>query len=333
MAIEHTEAEIAEANKIGQATGMGEPDLNAPGEAEEATLEEKQPNPKPTEPKPKADDNDLPEEDKSKKDDVEGDESDDEENSEEANRHSRTDKAPARTVPYDLLKAERTKTKNIQAQVEALARTVEELRNGKLTAKEEEQIDEIEATAEQLSEGTDADPAFVAKILREAVKLTEKKYGNNVPKEVQDRLKVLDEIEKREKQSAEASHFEQEFQVVASDLKKQYPNATDTELAQAKALLDQLAHSKEFHKYELDYVIYKNKSKFDTILKVAPKAKGGEAGKVLGPQQEYDQNDGDEEHIPDIEDMTPELMKAREAKSMSGRESSPKDYRIQHPIR
>ncbi len=90
--------------------------------------------------------------------------------------------------------------------------------------------------------------------------------------------------------------------------------------------MDELSHKKEYHKYPLDYILFKNSKKFTAILKVADKSRAAETGKEV---QNQDENESDEPI--DIENMTPARMKALENKRIN--QGQPKDYDIQNPVR
>lgn len=331
---EKSEAELA--NEIGDHTGMGAPDLSeeetpaAPEEgAEPKPAAEATPAEEPASEEPE----DEPEEGGTAEED-EGDEEDEAEEEDEAPksrvRTTTTKKRPERLVPYSLVKSLR----------EDLDKVIESV--GKMKTdpegKTEDEIDEIEKEAEELEKELELpDGSYsskdLAKILRKAVEIAHKKAGDNLPKELQDRLKLLDEIEKQQRSSQEAAYFDKEFTAVLPELKRQYPNAGEAEIAEARKLLDRLAHTKEFHKYDLDYILFKRSKDFETILKVAAKAKSGEVGKRIGAEESFEDKGGDDETIENIEDLTPEIIKAREAKEASGREASPKDYTVMNPQR
>ena len=141
------------------------------------------------------------------------------------------------------------------------------------------------------------------------------KFNKDLPTEITEKLKLLDTIQADRKVQEEVLHFEKEWQSLTPELQKQYPNAKATELSEAKKLLDELGHSKEFHDKDLDYVVYKNRSKFDALLKVAKNTKSGETTS----KQIEDYND-DEDIDLDPENMTPDKMKAYQKRKMNAKE-------------
>lgn len=254
-------------------------------------------------------------EDKSEEDDAE-----DEEEAEELSKSK-----DERTVPYSLLKSKNAKIKQLQAD---LAKRDEAKESGDKEDVEEAN-EEVEASAKELAEELGMDKEALAKFLKVAVKLSSKK--SVIPKDIAEKLKTLDELQAQNKQSKEIAHFNKEWETL--DIKKQYPNAPKAALKEAQELMDELAHSKDHHMHDLDYILYKNKSKFDALLKTAVKGKSGEQGKRIGTEKSYDSTNDDEENLVDIEDLNPQIMKEREEKEKQMRRDhlKDKDYRIYNP--
>lgn len=231
-----------------------------------------------------------------------------------------------RTVPYSLLKSKNAKIKQLQAD---LAKRDEARESGDKEDVEEAN-EEVEASAKELAEELGMDKEALAKFLKVAVKLSSKK--SVISKDIAEKLKTLDELQAQNKQSKEIAHFNKEWESL--DIKKQYPNAPKAALKEAQELMDELAHSKEHHIHDLDYILYKNKSKFDALLKTAVKGKSGEQGKRIGTEKSYEGNDSsDEENLVDIEDLNPQIMKEREEREKQMRRDhlKDKDYRIYNP--
>ena len=181
-------------------------------------------------------------------------------------------------------------------------------------AEAKEVIDDITALAEK--RGLDKEGlAEIAEVLEKSIlgKLeTTGKLSKDLPTDVQDKLKQLDSILADKKARDEADHFEKEWLGVLPDLQKQYPNAKAGELAEAKKILDEISHSKEHHAHDLDYILFKEKNKFETILKVAKNSKSGETSS----KQIADDSDITLDLNP--EEMTPEKAKAYELRRLKG---------------
>lgn len=124
--------------------------------------------------------------------------------------------------------------------------------------------------------------------------------------DILEKLKLLDTIEAKQKEEAEKLHDQQEWLAFLPELQKQFPNASAKEFVDAQKLMDELAHTKEFHDKELDYVLYKNRDKFAAILKVAKGTKAGETStREIG-----EEDTGEKKELDlDPENITPEKMK------------------------
>lgn len=80
--------------------------------------------------------------------------------------------------------------------------------------------------------------------------------------------------------------FTEEWNAVIPTIKKQFPNATESQLERVKKEIDTIAHSEEFHKYDIDYVIFKNSDVLSKHLE-SPKKKGLDSS-ISGRQGEDD---------------------------------------------
>lgn len=285
--------------------------------SEEEEEEQEQDEPAPREKRQISKEND--EEDESTEDEGESDE---EEPSDKKNPDPSFKTKDKRTVPYSALKDAQDKITSLQADLAKAKEsgTKEDIR---------EATEEVENAAKELGEELGIDKDGIAKILKAAVKLSSKEP--KLPKEIVDKLKTLDEIEAKNKEEKEVAHFKNEWESL--DIMGQYPNATKATIKAAQDLMDKLAHSKEHHQHDLDYILFKNKSKFDTILKTAPKSKSGESTKKIGQPKQYEDDKEDDEELVDIEDLTPSIMKQREQKDLEMRNSHrhDKDYKIFSP--
>ena len=317
---ELTKQEIAE--RIG---------LEVPVEETEETTTEDQKQETPPEEKetPKSEDEETEEADDSE-DEEEADE-EDESDDEEDEPRSRAVKSKTRTVPYSLLKTERERRKALAGEIKNLREEIADIRATRKGTNADDEIDEIEKEAESLGKELNLeDSKGLAKVLRKSVELARKeleKNGEKLTPELKEKLKLLEQVEARERANAETAHFDKEWDSLAPDIKKEYPQITEAQLKQAKEEMNGLAHSKELHKFPLDYILYKKKDVFSTIFKTSPSKKGMERPKDMSvPEGE------EEENLVNIEDMTPEVMKAREQKRLAGSYDQMNDFRVHNPI-
>ena len=160
--------------------------------------------------------------------------------------------------------------------------------------------------------------AEIAKVLESNIMKNLEDSGKlKVSPEVQNKLDELDRILTERSAQAEQSHFDGEWTKLVPEIQKQFPNASANELAEAKKVMDELSHTKEFHDKDLDYVLFKNQSKFSTILKLAKGKKAGES-----PAREVEVQEENEDDIDlDPENIDPEKMgryQKHKIKSKSG---------------
>ncbi len=307
MPNEDVSAEVAEAQKLEDLTGMGIPveDTSEP-ESEVKIIPKAKPEEKAEEAESEDDVEDNEDEDKGKV-----------EPKEKSIRPAKNDR-PIRALFKqigDLSKGQ-----------EQLATIIKGLQETSTKKEQAETVDEIA----ELAKRRDLDPEGL-KELRDILEKNildglEKsgKLNRELPKDIEAKLALLDQIQEEKNEIVEKANFENEWSAFVPTLQKQYPNAKASELAAAKELLDEIAHSEEggvvvkkatateqgkIKPYPLDFIIYKNKSKFDTILKVAKGIKSGEDGS----KQIEEFNDEDDIDL-DPETMDPEKMKRYQKK-------------------
>ena len=253
----------------------------------------------------KSDDEESEDESEEEDEDDDSEDEDDDEDDDDSSTSGRQ-----RTVPYSKLKTERGKRKALEGQIADINETIAELRSDKSGKSKEEELSAIQEAAKEIGEELNLDSKGLEKVLSKAVELAKKEYGDELPKDLEEKLKLLDEIKEQNLLVKEEAHFDKEWTGIVPALKKKYPNATDAMLTEAKQLMDDLSHGKKHHKHDLDYILFKNPKKFATILKAAPKNKSGETGKRV--KEDAEETSGEEKTLTPIENMTPELMKKRE---------------------
>lgn len=261
------------------------------------------------------------------------DEAEEAESEEEGEADEADDSKGKRTVPYSLLKSKNQKIKTLETELNDARKLLEKSKeSGDDDAADDAEAD-IEKASKDLAEELGIGEEGAKKILKAAVKLSSKKSA--LPKEVVEALKTLDDMKKDKAKQDEIDHFNKEWTDLS--LAKQYPNASPAALKEAQDLMDKLAHSKDHAQHDLDYILYKHKAKFETILKTAGKKKSGETGKRIGKEKDIDSDEEEGEDMVDIEHLTPDVMKRREQKDLDRRRgargSGEKDYVILDPTR
>lgn len=266
---------------------------------------------------------------------------DDQDEPEEGEDDQEKTTTPKRTVPYSKFKTEREKRKAVETElyerrelrdaIQGLTQIIASQQSDSKDASKSDP-DEIETAAAELAEelgldNTALDSKALAKILEKATTLA----GKKLPTELKEKLKILDSLEEKSELQAEQVHFDNEWSDFIPTLKETYPNATEAMLQEAKDEMDKLAHSKDFHAVkELEYILFKNKKKFETILKVAKGNRSAELGKRIGAEADEPSID---DAMVDIENMTPDLMRRREQADLRANTATKnKDYTIINPI-
>ena len=100
--------------------------------------------------------------------------------------------------------------------------------------------------------------------------------------------------EREEKQQEEI--FNEEWNTLP--IKDQFPNASKEQLDKAKEIMDELSHSEKYHKMDMDYILFKEREKFNEAL-FSPRMKTFESGRLTSKDEESDE-------LPDFNpDWTP----------------------------
>jgi hypothetical protein len=215
----------------------------------------------------------------------------------------KTEERPKKYIPipqYQAEKEEHTK------EVASLKARIEELEKGEGTKKEKTDAinDEVKEFAQSL--GVE-DPEVLEKILTFVTQGTKKTVSELEKKIVELQGKKAEEDHQLQLKK-EQERFDNEWDAFASsELKKTYPDATPEQLAEARTMMDELSHSKDWHKYDLDYIFFKNKKDFDDSIGVK-KFKGSGATK----QQDMQPQDKKSETPTLSDNPTPEEIKAYE---------------------
>lgn len=106
------------------------------------------------------------------------------------------------------------------------------------------------------------------------IKTFAEKHGYE-PSEISELVGVLrsefgvDDLQQQSKarqEEMEIKAFNEEYKVLETKLKEEFPNASPAELKKARQKMDELAFSEWGHDKELDYILYKNKNTFNKIF-------------------------------------------------------------------
>ena len=256
--------------------------------------------------------------DKEQEEEVDEEESEDDEESEEDEddddeESSDKSKLPPKSVPikdHKKLKQDfRTYKEETKTKLLELEETLAKYKDVD-TEKEKAQLDEeVKAIAEELDVPEES--------LKKIIDLARKG------------LKPAEEIIKVEDTPAidleqEQKLFTEEWNNAVLAIKKQFPNATESQLARVKKEIDTIAHSKEFHQYDIDYVIFKNSDVLAKHLE-SPRKKGLDST-ITGRQSE----DGEREYKPisDVSKMSKSQILEHEKRLIEMANADPEPVRI-----
>lgn len=135
----------------------------------------------------------------------------------------------------------------------------------------------IDDRAKKLAASLDFDVDKVKLILEEArdVALDEFQSKNVMSEEDK---KTFDSIKQQRFVESQEKIFNTQWDKTIGEIKKSYPNATPEQITKARSEMDALAHSKQHHTHEMEYILFKEKQKFDKIL-FSPKQKTFESSR------------------------------------------------------
>jgi hypothetical protein len=260
-----------------------------------------------------ADDADEDEDSEEEDESEDADEDDeDEDDDEDKDKGVEPESDPKKTVPLATYL-------DLKRDLDAVTNRLTNLESaGKMTADQKVVAEKVGEVAKAIAAKRGLDPDGLAEIMTEAIRLAIEltpKQRAELPEDVKNALGAIEKVQADAREKAETIHFEKEWNVTLSKLKKSYPNVDDARLKQAKELMDELSHSKKYHTFELDYILFKNRKKFDAILKGATKPKGGESS-ARGVVEDEEAGEVD---FTDP-DMTPDKLAKHDAKR--GREAT-----------
>lgn len=165
---------------------------------------------------------------------------------------------PPTYIPMAKYHSDKESWKNEKEKLEA---RITELETIEQTTKKDspDEDTEINSYAEKWGMEPDA--------VRDLLKMARK--GQAIP---EDKLKAIDAAAEITRKAQETEYFNSEWNQVEPFFKSQFPNATPEQIAQAKALMDQISHTPQYGTtpehgaYALDYILFKEKSQFEAIL-------------------------------------------------------------------
>lgn len=215
-------------------------------------------------------------------------------------------KEPRKRSIYDEYKDKKVELKSEREKREQAERERDELRS-KLDALEKAETPEEKQDAqddlEKFAQEINADP----KALRKMRELFNKDLKPSSDPDLAKRLERFEKWEAQNKEVSEKQAFESEFHDAVPALKELFPKINEEELKAMKNEIEKLAHKKEWHDKDIDYIAFKNQKTLQTL--VSPKKRGMETRErkdVSDTTFEFDMN-------ADLSKMSPKERDAWEA--------------------
>lgn len=169
---------------------------------------------------------------------------------------------------YKEKKAELKSEKELREQAERerdeLRIKYEALANARTPEERREAQDEIDQFANEIG----ADPNAIRKMRELFLKDVKPQTNDELARDLQE-FKAWKE---KNSQLMEKQMFEEEFRAVTPTLKDLLPPTSDEEMQKIKDRLDELAHTKENHDKDLDYIAFKHREELSAL--VSPKKRG-----------------------------------------------------------
>lgn len=182
-------------------------------------------------------------------------------------------KEPRKRSIYDEYKEKKSELKTERELREAAEQERDELRakyeavaNATTPQERVEAQDELEQFAAEIG----ADPQAIKRMRALFLKDVQPTVDPELAKDLQE----FKAWKAQNSQVLEKQLFDQEFSKVTPSIKEMFPSVSDEELNTIKAKLDEVAHSKDYHDKDLDYVVFKHRDVLSAL--VSPKKRGME---------------------------------------------------------
>lgn len=172
-----------------------------------------------------------------------------------------------KVIPIKRLHDERRKREEVEREKEELQKKLNDLTaiTTKTTEGSQKESDQIKAWAEKNSYEPEEIEGLVG-IIRAGAEVNQETVLKNVFGEGAN-VEVIREAVKIAKETKMAAQFDGEFKQVLPDIRKQYPNATEEQITEARKKLDEISHSQWGHDKDLDYILFKKKDELDKVFK------------------------------------------------------------------
>lgn len=289
MAENNSANEAAKKSIAEERAKLGLPPRGAkPSEDDRKELGDDEPEEEPAgdEPEPKPDPKE--DEDEEEGEDDTDEDSDDEDDEDEDEEDDADDEDPkSRKLPKKVLAKEKAKRLKLKEKNKELKKQLADALKSKVELESKIPKDlekEIQDLATEI--GVD-DPESLDKFVQFVKK--------NIGKDVEELRKKLQELTEDKQVENETKKFTSDWNQVLPKFKKEFPNATDEQLAAAQKLMDKLAHTPGIggrvtkdangndviEGYPLSYILFEQREKFEALV-TTKKQKGMEKSSTQG---------------------------------------------------
>lgn len=203
-----------------------------------------------------------------------------------------------------------------------------ELATYKDPSKRQEARSEAKADIEKLIAEEATKLGVKPEVLKALVNITTTALGDKLGK-IDEVSSHLEKTREKEAWQQDQEVFNSEWTKTESRFKEMYPNATPEQISAAKAKMDELAHSRKYHRYEMDYILFKEKAFFDKTL-FSPKKKTFESASTApNASEEFDEGDVDFSKLSD-NPPTPGELERMEKRRNAAIDDSPQEKLTLH---
>lgn len=189
---------------------------------------------------------------------------------------------------------------NLEKELEEKNARIAELESFARNASTQEEKQEVKEGIDKLADEYNLDPSFLKKLSSELIKTIKPTDTQSVDTAYSSKVKEL--IQEKE--------FNEEFEETLPFIEETFGTIGKDDIKTIKSELDKLAHTKEFHDKDLDYIVFKNKSRLSTI--VSPKKRGLETKTRNEEKETTEESVIDFSSTPDFESMTQSQVAAWE---------------------
>jgi hypothetical protein len=164
------------------------------------------------------------------------------------------------------LRTEKELREIAEGERDELAQKLKAIETATTPKEKQEAKDDLDSFAEEIN----ADPQALKRMKELFMKDIKPSVDENLAKDLQE----FKQWKSENSQVLEKQHFEQEMSKSLPTIKEMLPNMSEDEFGTVKQELDKLAHTKQYHDKDLDYVVFKNKEYLSKFI--SPKKRGME---------------------------------------------------------